>query len=66
MKDARIVSLRQVRKSRARAESRAQGAANAAKFGRTTAERRQQAAEAAQQAARLDGHRREPGDDSEG
>ena len=56
---SRVVSLSKARKARAAAEKRAQADANAAKFGRTKAEK------AAERAARdkathdLDGHQRD-------
>lgn len=60
---AEITNLNQFRKQKARAEKKARGDANAAKFGRTRAERTQ--SEASEEAARrqLDGHKREPGTD---
>jgi hypothetical protein len=53
---AEIVNLRQARKGKARAEARAQADANAAKFGRTKA---QKAVEAARARAELDGKKRD-------
>ncbi|PQO22943.1 DUF4169 domain-containing protein [Rhodobacteraceae bacterium WD3A24] len=53
------VNLRAARKARVRAEKRAAGDANAAKFGRTKAERARAEAEAKAARARLDAHRRE-------
>ena len=57
---AEIVNLRAKRKDAARAADRARGDANAAKFGRTKAEREVQQARADKAARDLDGHRREP------
>lgn len=56
---AEVVNLRQVRKARARTEAKAQADANAAKFGRTGAEKARQAAEAKKSARDLDAHRRD-------
>ena len=56
---AEIVNLRQARKAAARAAARAAGDANAAKFGRTKAERQLQETRAAKAARDLDAHRRE-------
>ena len=58
---AKVVNLREARKARERAEKRAQGDANAAKFGRTKAEREQEAARAEKARAFIDGHGREAG-----
>jgi hypothetical protein len=52
-----IANLNRARKDRLRAEAKAQADANAAKFGRTKAERLRQAALAAQAARRLDQQR---------
>lgn len=57
-----VINLRQARKNRDRAEKRAAGDANAAKFGRTKAEKALTVAEAERVERVLDGHRRE-GDD---
>ena len=54
------INLNRVRKDKARAAKRAQGDANAAKFGRTKSERARDAAEQAQAERKLDGHRRDP------
>ena len=59
---AQITNLNRFRKDRARADKRRQGDANAAKFGRSKAERAQEAAEAARAARALDQHRREDRD----
>ncbi|UWQ16912.1 DUF4169 family protein [Jannaschia sp. M317] len=55
----KVVNLKTARKARARTEKAARGDANAAKFGRTKADKAQ--AEALQKLAqrRLDGHERE-------
>ncbi|MBR9762979.1 MAG: DUF4169 family protein [Rhodobacteraceae bacterium] len=57
---AEITNLNQFRKQKARAEKKARGDANAARFGRTRAEKERTARE--EEAARrsLDGHHREP------
>lgn len=56
---SRIVNLNRARKDRARTEKRSEADANAAKFGRTKAERQAEAASTAREAAILDGHKRE-------
>jgi hypothetical protein len=56
----RVVSLSRARKDKARAEKRQQADANAARFGRTKAEKARDAAEAARASDRLDQHRRDP------
>lgn len=56
---AKPVNLREARKARDRAAVRAQGDANAAKFGRTRAERDLEAARAEKARTGLDAHRRE-------
>ena len=53
----RPVNLNRVRKQRARAESRARGAENAAKSGRTKAERLMEALRNERAAKMLDRHR---------
>jgi hypothetical protein len=60
MQMAEIINLRTAKKQAARKAARARGDENAAKFGRTKAERDLQAAEAAKSSRDLDGHRREP------
>lgn len=57
---AKVVNLREARKARERAARRAEGDANAAKFGRTKAERQMEEARAAKARAFLDGHRLQP------
>lgn len=57
----RIVNLRQARKQRARDEKRAQGDANAAKFGEASAQRAAREAEAARAARAHDAHKRDDG-----
>ncbi len=56
---AEVVNLRQAKKQAARKAACAEADANAAKFGRTKAEREAEAARAAKAARALDGHRRE-------
>lgn len=55
-----LVNLRQARKARTRAEGRAAGDANAARSGRTKAQKTLEKAEAAKARAALDAHRRDP------
>ena len=54
-----ITNLNKFRKQKARAEKRAQGDANAAKFGRTKAERDLESARKEKDRRDLDGHKRE-------
>lgn len=54
-----IVNLRAARKARTKAEARAQADANAAKFGRSKAERALEAARAEKARRDLDGAKRE-------
>jgi hypothetical protein len=56
---AEIINLRQVKKQAARKAARMTADANAAKFGRTKAERDQQDAFADKTRRALDGHRRD-------
>ena len=56
---AEIVNLRQAKKQAARKAARAKGDENAAKFGRTKAERALQEARAEKAARDLEGHRRD-------
>lgn len=56
----RIINLRQARKSRARDAKRAEGSANAARFGEAKPLRDARAAEADRAARVLDAHRAEP------
>lgn len=56
-----VVNLRAVRKAKARDAARVLADANAAKFGRTKAERAVSEAEAAKARRDLDAHRRDPG-----
>jgi hypothetical protein len=60
---AEIVNLRTARKQAAHKTARAAGAAQAAKFGRSKAEKDLAQARAAKEARDLDGHRREDGKD---
>ena len=57
---AEIVNLRQAKKAAARKADRAQADANAAKFGRTKAERALEQARTDKAARDLDGHQRDP------
>ena len=56
---AKIINLARARKDRNRAEARQIADENAAKHGRTKAERKRQEAEAARQSDTLDAHQRE-------
>lgn len=56
---AEIVNLRAARKDRERQKARAKGDENAAKFGRTKAEKQLEAARAEKARRELDGHERE-------
>ena len=56
---AKVVNLRMVKKQAARTSARAEADANAAKFGRTKAERDLEKARADKTARDLDAHRRE-------
>ena len=55
---AEITNLNRFRKQKSRDEARRAGDANAAKFGRTRAERAAEAKDAARAAQHLDQHRR--------
>ncbi len=57
---ADLINLRQAKKARERAGKRAAGEENAARFGRSKAERTRERAEADKARADLDAHRREP------
>ncbi len=59
---AEIVNLRQAKKAKARGAARVEADANAAKFGRSKAEKAREAAEAARAKAELDGKKRDPGE----
>lgn len=63
---AEITNLNRFRKQRSRDDARRAGDANAAKFGRTRAERAAEAQDATRAARHLDQHRRETpdGDDA--
>lgn len=67
---SKVTNLNRVRKDRARAEKRAKGNANAARFGRTGAEKALERATAEKARRDLDGHRRQgdgrDGDEDEG
>lgn len=56
----KVVNLNRVRKARAREDDRRDAEANAAKHGRSKAEREAEAARLAREAADLDGHKRDP------
>ena len=56
---SKIVNLNRARKDKARNAARARGDANAAKHGRTKAQRTLEAAQADKARAALDAHRRE-------
>ena len=60
---AEVVNMNRFRKQKARAEARREGDANAAKFGRSKAERLTEDAAAARARAHLDAHRRQRDDD---
>lgn len=57
---AEIINLRAVKKAKVLAKSRAQGDENAAKFGRSKAQRKSDDLQAAKSQRDLDGHKREP------
>ena len=57
---AGVVNLTRARKARDRAAKRAEADANAAKFGRTKAERNLEQAQADKARAALDAHKRDP------
>lgn len=58
--DGKVISLGKARKARARVARKASADANAARFGRTKAERAREAAKSARDAAHVDGHKRAP------
>ena len=60
------INLNRARKARARADRKAAADANAAKFGRTRAERAAEATRTARDALTLDGHRIDRDDDGTG
>lgn len=57
---AEVINLRQAKKQAARQAARAEADANAAKFGRTKAEREVEKARTEKAVRDLDGHRRDP------
>ncbi len=57
---AGLINLRQAKKARRRAEARAAGDENAARFGRTKDQKDQERAEAIKARRHLDAHKREP------
>jgi len=59
---AEIINLRAVKKARSRTETRAQADANAAKFGRTKAERAIEKTHSDKARQALDAHKRETDD----
>ncbi len=62
---AEIINLRQARKAATRKADRAAGDANAARFGRSKAEKALQQARAEKSGRDLDGHRRDDGNPEE-
>lgn len=60
---AEVINLRQAKKALARAKDRAQGTENAAKFGRSKAERQAEDADRDKARRHLDGHHRDEKDD---
>ncbi|MDO6587171.1 DUF4169 family protein [Salipiger sp. 1_MG-2023] len=58
------VNLNRYRKDKARAEKRAQASSNAAKFGRTRAEKALDTARSDKAGRNLDGHRIDPAEDT--
>ena len=56
---AELINLRAVRKAKAKAETRAQADANAAKFGRSKAEKALETSRTEKAKRDLDGHERE-------
>ncbi|WP_155096003.1 DUF4169 family protein [Paracoccus aestuariivivens] len=61
--NGKIINLRAARKSAARDAARKQGDENAAKFGRTKAQREVEDADRSRVSHILDRHKREDGDD---
>lgn len=59
---AEIVNLNRFRKAQSRVKSRVQADENAAKFGRTKAQRKLEEAQAEQARTTLEAHKREEGD----
>ncbi len=55
-----IVNLNKARKARERTQARTRADANAARFGRTKAQKAREEAEAKRASAELDGKRRDP------
>ncbi|GHC11223.1 MULTISPECIES: DUF4169 family protein [Gemmobacter] len=60
---AEVVNLNRFRKAKARAEARDEADANAAKFGRSKAQKAREAADAERARAELDGKKRETDQD---
>ncbi len=63
---SKVTNLNRARKEKARNEKRARGDANAAKHGRTKAQRALEDARADKSARDLDGHRRDRSQDRDG
>ncbi len=61
---AEIINLRKARKAKARSEDAARAAENRAKFGQPKQQRDRRAAEEALEVRRLEGHKRQPPEDS--
>ena len=59
---AEIVNLNRFRKAKSKATQKAEADANAAKFGRTKAEKRLEEARKALEDQKLDGHERDKGE----
>lgn len=57
---SKVVNLNQIRKQQSRAKKRAEGDENAAKFGRTKAQRDAEKQQAERARAHLDAHLRDP------
>jgi hypothetical protein len=62
---ADLINLRQARKRKARADREVEAAANRALHGRSKAQKTRERLEAARSDASLDGHRRQPQDDTD-
>lgn len=58
----KVVNLNRFRKEKSRADKRAKGDANAAKFGRTKAEKQMTEAQREKDVRSLDGHKRDRDD----
>ncbi|MGI1661684.1 DUF4169 family protein [Palleronia sp. KMU-117] len=62
----KVINLNQARKARAKAQARTRAGANAAKHGRTRAEREADEARALRETERLEAHRRQRIDEDDG